>query len=385
MRLLLEAKAEVAASPAGQMSLPSECLACYAQHYDDLMVRGLEVNPPPVAPSPNKRGRKKQSPPKNLLDRLQKHKPQVLAFMYDFRVPFDNNLAERDVRMVKTKQKVSGSFRTRAGAETFWAIRSYISTARKHGLNVIDAWTIHPPADLTGSGIPATFGDEGDAFVVRLSPGVALPEPQPAVGGDGGAAGVVHRRCGDRLPGMSVPLGGAARCADEDAAGRRRPRIVAVTKVNERDAAHVVTGQPIAAGIRFPAGAVPVADAAGRNDPDASLATALHVADRVVWQAVGGGVAGDAPGGWLDSVQSQNWPSTGATNHTCPAASTATDWTSRSASGSGVSPRMSTSDLSRYTAPSQKSQGVPAASKTRLYGPSNSATCPICVHAPSCT
>lgn len=139
MRLLLEAKAEVAASPAGQMSLPSECLACYAQHYDDLMVRGLEVNPPPVAPSPNKRGRKKQSPPKNLLDRLQKHKPQVLAFMYDFRVPFDNNLAERDVRMVKTKQKVSGSFRTRAGAETFWAIRSYISTARKHGLNVIDA------------------------------------------------------------------------------------------------------------------------------------------------------------------------------------------------------------------------------------------------------
>ena len=139
MQLLLDIKAEVDAAPPELMSLLSERLAHFEQRYDELITRGLEANPPPAHPPPKKRGRKKQSPPKNLLDRLQQHKSQVLAFMYDFRVPFDNNLAERDVRMVKVKQKVSGAFRTRTGAETFCAIRSYISTARKQGQNVIDA------------------------------------------------------------------------------------------------------------------------------------------------------------------------------------------------------------------------------------------------------
>lgn len=137
--LLRQAKNEVAAAPAHWTRLPPERMAHYEERYDRLLRCGLDNNPTPDAPSRGKRGRPKQLPPKNLLDRLVKYKPETLAFLRDFRVPFDNNLAERDLRMMKVKQKISGTFRTRKGAEVFCAIRSYLSTVRKQGGSVIRA------------------------------------------------------------------------------------------------------------------------------------------------------------------------------------------------------------------------------------------------------
>lgn len=134
--LLLDIKNAVdLAKTNGKKHLDKNILAGFEHRYRQILADGFRVNPD----YDPRRKKKKRTDPQKLLHRLLAFETETLAFMYDFSVPFDNNLAERDIRMVKLQQKISGCFRKQKGAEIFCRIRSYISTARKQGCDIIEA------------------------------------------------------------------------------------------------------------------------------------------------------------------------------------------------------------------------------------------------------
>jgi transposase len=147
-KLLLEIKAAVdEAKAAGEKKLEVKRRMEFNKRYKEVSRKGWEMNqatkqqdgtdhrPEDEAATLNPIDRQARA----LLQRLQLRQEQVLRFMTDFEVPFDNNQAERDLRMVKLKQKISGCFRGDEGAESFCRIRGYVSTLGKRGRNILEA------------------------------------------------------------------------------------------------------------------------------------------------------------------------------------------------------------------------------------------------------
>lgn len=135
---LLKVNKAVERTRAGRLS--EKVIRCFEKRYRRILKMGDAETPlPPATFCKKKRGRPKKDKARNLLERFERYPKEILAFMYDFRVPFDNNLSERDIRMIKLRQKISGTFRNAEWGKAFCQARSYISTARKNAINVIDA------------------------------------------------------------------------------------------------------------------------------------------------------------------------------------------------------------------------------------------------------
>ena len=133
-RLLRRACHAVNLARVQEMSLRPELIALIERCYDAIVADGLAFHAgQPALAKARPRGRPPRRVGHNLLLRLSTRKPNVLRFLTDPGVPFTNNLAERDGRMMKLRQKISGGFRSDQGAADFAVIRSLLSTARKQG------------------------------------------------------------------------------------------------------------------------------------------------------------------------------------------------------------------------------------------------------------
>ena len=147
IKLLLEIKEEVErARQTGQRQLSQESEQSFIARYEKLVEQAIKMNSEVDSTREKEASEQEQSvkakprdPTAGLLRRLDERREEVLRFMTDLEVLFDNNATERDLRMVKLQQKVGGCFRTPEGAETFCRIRSYLSTARKQGHSLLVA------------------------------------------------------------------------------------------------------------------------------------------------------------------------------------------------------------------------------------------------------
>lgn len=153
-RLLVRAAQRVARAIAqGRTALAAGCARRIVSVYDTIIRRGLAFHEaqPALARRPGARGRSPRRVGHNLLERLRVHTADVLRFVSDFAVPFTDNQAEQDIRMMKVKMKISGGFRTWAGAETSATLRSVLSTARKQRRDILQTLTAKPVALIQDS------------------------------------------------------------------------------------------------------------------------------------------------------------------------------------------------------------------------------------------
>ncbi len=138
--LLREIKAQVTLARSQQQeSLPQPLRAAYEARYGQIVTQALAAHPPPVRVKGTRGRPPRGDEVRNLLCRLQDYRELILRFMYQFEVPFDNNLAEQALRMMKVQQKISGGFRTTEGATIFCRLRSYLATMRKQGVHHLTA------------------------------------------------------------------------------------------------------------------------------------------------------------------------------------------------------------------------------------------------------
>jgi transposase len=130
----------------GELQLSEKIKNTFLRRYDSLIRKADKLNLPPPPPTPHSqeedvlRKKKFVAPtPRIIINRLHRRRNEILRFMTDVGVPFDNNGSERDLRMIKLQQKISGCFRTSDGARNFCRVRSYLSTARKHDHSLLGA------------------------------------------------------------------------------------------------------------------------------------------------------------------------------------------------------------------------------------------------------